>query len=65
MNYANSTINVYKSKFMVNAIYLVYENDESNYWAGIRNATEFEANSKHLKLFYNDKKDYLLFNRRK
>ena len=62
-NYTDFTVKI--DKMLITAMYLAYENDEGNYESGIRHTEEFELTTKHLKLFYNNKKNYLLFNRRK
>ena len=63
IDYTNSTIQLYK--IWTTAVGIIDENDEENYKYGIRNSTEFEITATQLKLFYNDRKNYLLFNRRK
>jgi len=61
-NYADLTFQVNKP-IMTTAVGTNVENDEKNFLAGLRDSEEFELTTKHLKLFYNNKKNYLLFNR--
>ena len=60
-NNANSTIQV--TFLWGTAVHPNFENDEANYCYGIHYSTEFEITATQLKLFYNDRKNYLLFKR--
>jgi len=62
VNYNNSTIRFYKI-FKTGADPL-FENDEDNYFSVIWDIVEFKIYKNYLQLFYNDKKKYLLFERR-
>ena len=59
INYIDSSIKVDILLYTVK--FATYENDESNYYNGIRYATKFEINNKELKIFYNDENNCLVF----
>ena len=62
VNYNNSTVHFYE--VMQTGAYLLYENDESNFFTVLWGTKVFEITKNHLKIFYNDKKNHLLFERR-
>ena len=62
VNYNNSTIRFYN--VMQTAMYLPFENDEDNYFVVFDGTREFIIYNNYLQLFYNDKKNYLLFERK-
>ena len=61
-NYIDSTI-VFKAG-LFSGHWSPNRYDDDNFSYAILNSTKFDANSNQLKLFYNDRKNYLLFNRR-
>ena len=61
VDYTASSIKTYN--VWNTAVYVPPESDEDNYVYSICNATTFEITKNQLKLFYNDKKNYLLFNK--
>ena len=62
VNYNNSTIQRYE--IVMSAVYCLFDTDEDNYWTGLYYAQEFEITINHLKIFYNNRKNYLWFERR-
>jgi len=62
VNYSKSTIYIYE--IYSTGIHLLFENDEDNYDDCLYYPQEFIIYNNYLQLFYNDKKNYLLFERK-